>query len=100
MVLVLALVATWRFTPPPRAIVPAPPSSPAEPAVAVLHGDRTMAQVTLTPGQVGQVRAMIAVMGPDHAPAEAKEVTVSMALPSLGVEPLARRKSRDRHVGD
>ncbi len=94
MVLVLALVATWRFTPPPRAIVPAPPSSPAEPAVAVLHGDRTMAQVTLTPGQVGQVRAMIAVMGPDHAPAEAKEVRVSMALPSLGIEPLARRAAK------
>jgi copper transport protein len=92
MVLVLALVATWRFTPPPRAIVPAPRPAPvAGPAVALLHGERTMAQVTLTPGRVGQVRAAIAVMGPDHAPAEAREVTLSVALPSVGIEPLERR---------
>jgi copper transport protein len=94
-VVVLALVATWRFTPPPRALVPVPqPAPPAAPAVALLHGERRMAQVTLTPGQAGTVRATIAVMGPDHAPAHAKEVTVSMALPSLGVEPLERRATQ------
>jgi copper transport protein len=88
-------VATWRFTPPPRALVPVPQPAPlAAPAVALLHGERRMAQVTLTPGQVGSVRATIAVMGPDHAPADAKEVTVSMALPSLGVEPLERRATQ------
>jgi copper transport protein len=95
VVLIVVLVAAWRFTPPPRASVPAPQPAPlAEPAVALLHGERTMAQVTFTPGQVGPVRASITVMGPDHAPIEAKEVTVSMALPSLGVEPLERRATK------
>jgi copper transport protein len=51
VVVILALVAIWRFTAPPRAIVPPQQPAPlAEPAVALLHGERTMAQVTLTPG--------------------------------------------------
>jgi hypothetical protein len=53
-----------------------------------------MAQVMLTPGQVGQIRATISVMGADHAPTEAKEVSLSVALPSLGIEPLERRATK------
>jgi copper transport protein len=95
VVVILALVAIWRFTAPPRAIVPPQQPAPlAEPAVALLHGERTMTQVTLTPGEAGQTRATISIMGADHAPMEAKEVSLSVALPSLGIGPLERRATK------
>jgi copper transport protein len=92
---VFALVASWRFTPPPRTLatmpsIPSPPPT-SSPAIALLHGDRAMAQVTLSPAQVGHVLATIAVMGADHGPLEAKEVTLSLAQPSRGVESIERQ---------
>jgi copper transport protein len=90
---ILALAALWRFTPPPRALALEPPHA-AEPAVALIHGERTMAEVTFTPGRAGPVQATIAVMGHDHAPIEVKEVVLLMALPSQGVEAIERKATR------
>jgi copper transport protein len=90
-VLILALVAAWRFTPPPRAF-PAPPA-PTAPAVVHLHGPRLMAEVTLDPARVGPVRARVrlADRGGDLDP---KEVVVRFANPTAGVEAIQEPAAR------
>ena len=89
-VVVFALVALWRFTPPPRAIVPT-----VAPAVAVhLHGDKGMAEVVLRPGQAGPVRAALTLHGADGRPLDAKEVTLTLSNRAAGIEAITRKAAR------
>jgi copper transport protein len=87
---ILSLVALWRFTPPPRALPSEAPQA-VEPAVASIHGVNAMAEVTLTPEGSGRMKGIIAVMKHDHTPLEAKEVSLFLALPVQGVEPIERK---------
>jgi copper transport protein len=81
---ILALVATWRFTPPPRAL------AAVEPIEVHLHGTRAMAQVSLTPVRARDPRVNIEVLDGDFNALKVKEVTVTLANPAAGIEPVRR----------
>jgi copper transport protein len=81
---VLGLVATWRFTPPPRSLIAATES----PVHAHIHTDKAMADLTIEhAGNAGR-RIAITVLDGQFAPLPAKEVTLFFAKPDAGIEPL------------
>jgi copper transport protein len=81
---VLGLVAFWRFTPPPRALLAA-----AEAAVHLhIHTDRAMADVTIEPERTGGRQITVTVLDGQFGPLAAKEVTLVLAKPAAGIEPL------------
>ena len=91
VVVVLGLVAGWRFTPPPRALVlPAIPSVVAEPLLIHLMDASTMAMVTLSPGKAGPVTVDIALMDVHGTPKGAQSIAITMSSPTLGIEPIKR----------
>jgi copper transport protein len=88
---ILALVALWRFTPPPRAL------AASESVEVHLHGTRAMAQVSLTPVRARDPRVNIEVLDADFNALPVKEVTVMLVNPTAGIEPVRRAAVR---VGD
>jgi len=81
---VFGLVASWRFTPPPRALLAA-----AEAAVHLhIHTDRAMADVTIEPERTGSRQITVTVLDSQFGPLAAKEVTLVLAKPVTGIEPL------------
>jgi copper transport protein len=84
---ILALVAGWRFTPPPRTIIP------DTPLAIHIHGDKAMFQVLVAPGKVGVDDFVLQLMTGDAAPLTAKEVTLTLSLPERGIEPMDRDAS-------
>jgi copper transport protein len=87
-VTILGVVGLWRFTPPPRVLAQA--TEAAATASVHLHTPRIMAQVTLSPGRAGVTRASVVVAG-QAGPIDPKEVTLVLAKPEAGIEPLERR---------
>ena len=85
---ILALVALWRFTPPPRAL------AATEPVEVHLHGPRAMAQLSLTPVRARDPRVNIEVLDGDLNTLKVKEVTVTLANPAAGIEPVRRAATR------
>jgi copper transport protein len=84
VVVVLGLVATWRFTPPPRSLI-----AVAEAPVHIhIHGDQAMAGLTIELAGVAGRRITVTVLDGQFAPLPAKEVTVLLAKPDAGIEPL------------
>jgi copper(I)-binding protein len=86
VVVVLALVAGWRFTPPPRSL-----ASVAEVQAAVtveLSSPNTNAILTVTPGAPGAVSASVALSGANGAAIVPAEVAISFANPTAGIEPI------------
>ncbi|WP_262266307.1 copper resistance CopC/CopD family protein [Microvirga yunnanensis] len=93
---ILAAVGLWRFTPPPRAL--AASAAAAASASVHLHSPRVMAQVTLSPGRVGNARASIVIASGSAQPIDAKEVTLVLSKPEAGIEAIirpARRSARN-----
>jgi|EndMetStandDraft_7_1072992.scaffolds.fasta_scaffold02156_4 copper transport protein len=87
VICVLAVVAGWRFTPPPRAaVVPA-----AAPLSIHIHTDAAMFQVLVSPGKVGANDFVLQLMTGDAALLTAKEATLILSLPERGIEPMERR---------
>ncbi|QRM57920.1 copper resistance protein CopC (plasmid) [Sinorhizobium sp. BG8] len=84
---VFAVAATWRFTPPPRAMALAA----AQPASIHIHSDKAMAEVTFTPGRAGPVEVSAIILAPDFSPFTPKEVTFVLSNPKSGIEPMRRR---------
>lgn len=87
-VLLLALTAGWRFTPPPRALAMAAPA--AAPAYAHLHSDTLMADLTLTPGRAGPVTAELFITDGTGQPVDPFAVTLALSLPDRGIERISR----------
>lgn len=86
---ILAVAATWRFTPPPRALAVA-----AAPPVSIhIHSAKAMAEVTINPARAGPVDVSAVILAPDFSPMEAKEVAFVFSNPNAGVEPLRRKAS-------
>jgi copper transport protein len=79
---ILGLVALWRFTPPPRALVTTAPVS------IHLHGEKAMAQVELVPEKARGARARVVVLDGEFRPLAAKEVTLVVSNAAAGIEPL------------
>jgi copper transport protein len=83
---ILAVVAGWRFTPPPRALAVA-----IRPPLAIhIHTERAMFQVLVSPGRVGTDDFVLQLMNGDAAPLAAKEAVLILSLPERGIEPLER----------
>jgi copper transport protein len=83
---ILAVVACWRLTPPPRALVKAA----VQPLAIHIHTDVAMFQVLISPGTVGRDSFVLQLMEGDATPLTAKEATLILSLPERGIEPLQR----------
>lgn len=90
VLLILGLVAGWRFTPPPRALASVAAMAPAEPVMVHLMDAKTMAMVTITPGQAGPVDMEIWLSDVEGMPITPLEVSVTLSEPELGIEPFKR----------
>ena len=90
---ILSLVATWRFTPPPR--VSAPVSAVVYPVSVHIRGAKAMADLVVTPGKVGPSSVAIAVLNGQFGPIDAKGITLTLSNPTAGVESIQREA---RHV--
>ncbi|QOF75625.1 copper resistance protein CopC (plasmid) [Aminobacter sp. SR38] len=87
VVLVFAVAAFWRFTPPPRTLSMAA----AEIATVHVHTATAMADVTVSPGHAGPVSASIALSA---GLVEPKQVEFVATLADAGIEPMRRRARR------
>jgi copper transport protein len=83
-VAVLALVALWRFTPPPRSLA-------AADTIAIhLHGAKAMAQIAIVREDTGRGVAHAMVLDGAFQPLAVKEVTLVLANPAAGLEAIRR----------
>jgi len=83
---ILAVVAGWRFTPPPRTLV----AEVDAPLAVHIHTEAAMFQVLVSPGKVGGNGFVLQLMNGDASPLQAKEATLVLSLPERGIEPLER----------
>jgi copper transport protein len=89
---ILALVATWRFTPPPRAL------AIAEPIFLHVHGERAMAHIELAPVRGRGATVQMQVLDGELRPLAVKEVVLVLANPAAGIEPVPRPATGDDGV--
>lgn len=89
LLLVLAVVAGWRFTPPPRSVAAAEAALRHRQMVHI-HTDRGMAMIQL----VDQGGLDIRLSSAQGRPLVAQDVQVSVANPAAGLEPLGRPAMR------
>ena len=86
LVAVLAVVALWRFTPPPRSLAPpATTAAKAQPAHLVLDNGQTRMALVITPAATGPV-TITATLDPGSVTPQ--EVAFVLANPALGMEAL------------
>ena len=81
---ILATVAGWRFTVPPRTLA----AEAATPLAIHIHTANAMFQVLISPGKVGTDGFVLQLMNGDATPLHAKEATLTLSLPERGIEPL------------
>jgi len=84
---ILAVVAGWRFTPPPRTVVP------ETPLAIHIHSDKAMFQVLVSPGKPGINDVVLQLMNGEGSPLAARETTLTLSLPERGIEPMERKAS-------
>lgn len=92
--LILGLVETWRFTPPPRTFAPAED----RPVHVHIHTAAAMADVTFEPGRAGIVRASISLLTGDFAALNAKEVLLTLENKAAGIEAISRPATQGSDV--
>jgi copper transport protein len=81
VLVVLGLVAGWRFTPPPRAIA----EVLAVPAETHLMSANLMTVLTVEPGRAGPVGISLSLMDQRMKPVTPLSVTLQLSLPSAGI---------------
>jgi copper transport protein len=81
---ILGTVAVWRFTPPPRALIAAEPTS------IHFHGGKAMVQIEVEPVRARGAEMTIAVLDAEFHPLAVKGVTISISNPKAGIEPVRR----------
>jgi copper transport protein len=100
VLVIFGIVALWRFTPPPRALLEAA----AQPASLEPMSSEGMAEVIISPGHAGPVKVDISVMGPNMGPLAAQGVTVDFSNKDEGIEPIEReaklRPDGSWHIDD
>jgi copper transport protein len=87
---ILALVAGWRFTPPPRSLT----SAVSPPLALHIHSDKAMFQVLISRSRAGTDDFVLQIMAGDASPLQAKEVSLFLSLPEKGIEPMERKAAR------
>jgi copper transport protein len=83
---IFVLVASWRFTPPPRALA----AENMSPVLVHIHTEKAMSDVSIAPGRAGRVTATIMLQTGDFQALDAKGVTLEFSNASAGIEPFAR----------
>jgi copper transport protein len=84
MTVILGLVASWRFTPPPRAVL-----AGVAPAIhTYIHADRATAVVQIERRSDDSRRIEVVLQDRGSAPLTAKEVSLVLSKPDAGIEPL------------
>ena len=84
---ILAVVAGWRFTPPPRALA----AAIVAPLAVHIHTENAMFQVLISPGKVGVDHFVLQLMNGEGSPLPAREATLTLSLPERGIEPFERK---------
>jgi copper transport protein len=84
MALILGLVASWRFTPPPRALF----NNAEQPVHAHIHADRVMVDLLIGKPRDGSRWIKLTLMDGQFAPLNAQEVTLILSKPDVGIEPV------------
>lgn len=87
VVAILATVALWRFTPPPRALA----AAAAQPASVHIHAEKAMADISVTPGRAGPVTIAVSLLDGEFGPLAAKELRLALSQPEAGIEPIERQ---------
>ncbi|HEV7285755.1 MAG TPA: copper resistance CopC/CopD family protein [Kaistia sp.] len=90
VVMIFAVAAFWRFTPPPRALAEAA----AAPAAIHIHAAQAMADLEIAPGRAGVTSATISVMTGDFGPLDAQGVTLVLSNPDAGIEAIRREAKK------
>lgn len=100
IVAILAVVALWRFTPPPRALF----AAAAQPASLHIHTDKAMADISVMPGRAGPVTITASLLDGNFGPLAAKELRLALSRPEAGIEPIERQAAKQAdgswQVGD
>lgn len=81
---ILALVALWRFTPPPRAL------AAAQHVAVHIHGERAMAQIEFEPVRARGARVGVLLLDAELRPLAAKELTLVFSYPAAGIDAFRR----------
>ena len=92
--MILGLVALWRFTPPPRALAADAPIS------LHIHGEKAMAQIEIERAKQRSPQASVLVLDGAFQPLAAKEVTLVLANPAAGIEPMRMNATRAGASGE
>jgi copper transport protein len=88
-VVILGLVAGWRFTLPPRALVS------GEHVSIHFHGDRAMTQIEMEPRRARGADVDVEVLDLKSRPLVIKELTLVLSQPKAGIGPLRRTASSE-----
>jgi copper transport protein len=81
---ILGLVASWRFTPPPRALA-------ASQQISVhIHGARAMAQIEIESERGRSANMSVLLLDGELRRLDAKELTLVFANPAAGIEAIRR----------
>jgi copper transport protein len=83
-VVILGLVASWRFTPPPRSLF----AATAQPIHVHIHTEKAMADMEIAPPGPAGRQITIGVLDGEFRPLPAKEVELVLSKPAAGIEPL------------
>jgi copper transport protein len=86
VLVIFAVVAGWRFTPPPRVLA----ELEARPAQTHIHTSAAMADIAITPGRAGESTMRIWLTDGEFAPIAPRGVTVALSSAALGIERLKR----------
>ncbi|WP_037085654.1 copper resistance CopC/CopD family protein [Neorhizobium vignae] len=92
LLLVFAVAATWRFTPPPRTLI----ADVQKTAVVHLETSKAVAEVKITPDRVGEVAISAAIAKSDRSPLDPQEVTVVLSNPGAEIEPIRRKAEKGK----
>jgi copper transport protein len=93
VVVILGLVASWRFTPPPRSTL----AAVEQPIFVHIHADKAMADLNIEPARGGIRNISVTVLDGQFGPLSAKEVTLLLSKPEVGIEPMRLMAT---HVAD
>ncbi|MQW90305.1 copper resistance protein CopC [Sinorhizobium saheli] len=91
VLLIFAIAASWRFTPPPRALA----AVAEQAATAHIHTDKAIAFVKAMPGRAGQVDLSVRLLDGKSQALDAKKVTFVLSKPDSGIEPFKRPAEQD-----
>lgn len=88
VLIILGLVAGWRFTPPPRSLPRAAEAAVPESIFVHMMAGTVFATVTISPGRAGPVTIAVETWDAEATAATPREVTIALSAPALGIEPL------------